>query len=237
MHEVDHGLEELQQPRSLAHTSTDDHAVVLIFFELADELGLGVVELVEVDEEEVFGEAELRELLAPLLDARRDGGRVEAGDGVRIEADHENVGHPFEATAMITRMPLPQPADLTSLVLRTDFSSDAAWEVLQAVLGDEATCVSDPAFADADIAVLIKADTEADESSRVCELFVADAVAMVDHQVLAVDLFEEPGRTFRVAPEWFAEVSANFSIANMDFADYADYADSVDESGTFRGWE
>nr|WP_089013655.1 hypothetical protein [Micromonospora inositola] len=55
-----------------------------------------------------------------------------------------------------------------------------------------------------------------------------------EHPLLAVDLYDEPGRTFRVPPRWYAEVSANMSIANMDFADFADAAD---ESGTFRGFE
>ncbi|MFD6753531.1 DUF6924 domain-containing protein [Micromonospora gifhornensis] len=45
---------------------------------------------------------------------------------------------------------------------------------------------------------------------------------------------DEPGRTFRVPPRWYAEVSANLSIANMDFADFAD---SVDASGAFQGFE
>ncbi|WP_373306998.1 DUF6924 domain-containing protein [Micromonospora gifhornensis] len=47
-------------------------------------------------------------------------------------------------------------------------------------------------------------------------------------------LCDEPGRTFRVPPRWYAEVSANLSIANMDFADFAD---SVDASGVFQGFE
>lgn len=59
---------------------------------------------------------------------------------------------------------------------------------------------------------------------------------MVDdeHPLLAVDLYDEPGRTVRVPPRWHAEGSANMSITNMDFADFADAAD---ESGTFRGFE
>lgn len=31
-------------------------------------------------------------------------------------------------------MGVPQPADLTSLVMRTDFSDDQAWETLQATI-------------------------------------------------------------------------------------------------------
>jgi hypothetical protein len=136
---------------------------------------------------------------------------------------------------MILVMPLPQPGDLTSLVLRTDFADDAAWEALKAALGpDEATFVSDPFYADVPVAVLVAADAAAPESESVFQVFLADGVALADHRLLAVDLFDEPGRTFRVAAEWFGEVSANFSIANLEFADFADV---VDPSGTFRGWD
>jgi hypothetical protein len=57
---------------------------------------------------------------------------------------------------------------------------------------------------------------------------------MVDaeHPLLAVDLYDEPGRAFRLPPRWYADVSANLSIANMDFQEFADAAD---ESGTYRG--
>lgn len=53
------------------------------------------------------------------------------------------------------------------------------------------------------------------------------------HPLLAVDLTEEPGRTFRVPAQWFPDVSANLSIANMGFAEFADAAD---DSGTFLGF-
>ena len=51
---------------------------------------------------------------------------------------------------------------------------------------------------------------------------------------LAVGLHDEPGRTFRVPPRWYADISANLTIANMDFAEFAD---AVDKSGTYRGFE
>jgi uncharacterized protein DUF6924 len=53
-----------------------------------------------------------------------------------------------------------------------------------------------------------------------------------EHPLLAVDLMDEPGRTFRVPPRWFADVSANLCIANLDFDEFAD---AVDASGTYRG--
>ncbi|WP_141580176.1 hypothetical protein [Actinomadura sp. WMMA1423] len=55
-----------------------------------------------------------------------------------------------------------------------------------------------------------------------------------ERPLLAVDLYTEPGRTFRVPPRWYREVSANLSIANLDFDDFADSADQV---GTFRGFD
>lgn len=137
-------------------------------------------------------------------------------------------------------MSLPQPTDLTSLVLRTDFSDEEAWETLQAVVNasDEypcATCVSDPAYAGVGIQALIDDDSP-DDPRHVGYLFLADAVTMRDqeHPLLAVDLYDEPGRTFRVSPRWYADVSANLTIANMDFREFAD---AVDASGTYQGFD
>jgi hypothetical protein len=52
--------------------------------------------------------------------------------------------------------------------------------------------------------------------------------------LLAVDLSTEPGRTFRLPLRWYADVSANLTIANMDFAEFAD---ATDGSGTFCGFD
>ncbi|MFG2825414.1 DUF6924 domain-containing protein [Kitasatospora sp. NPDC048365] len=138
-------------------------------------------------------------------------------------------------------MALPEPEDLTSLILRTDFSSDAAWEVVRAAIdgADEyrhATYVNDRSFNGVSVQALVDADAVADDDDKLCYLFVADTITMTDeeHPLLAVDLYDEPGRTFRVAPRCYADVSANLTIANMDFAEFADAADA---SGTFRGFE
>lgn len=139
-------------------------------------------------------------------------------------------------------MNLPHPDDLTSLVLRTDFSDDSAWAALQAAVdgGDEsrhATYVSDPAFAGATVQSLVDADRAAVEKDKLYYLFVADETTMTDpeHPLLAVDLSDEPGRGFRVPPSWYADVSTNLTIANMDFSEFADAADAA--SGTYRGFD
>lgn len=136
---------------------------------------------------------------------------------------------------------LPSPDDLTSLILRTDFGDDAAWEALLAEMRGEAahrsaTYVSDPTYAGVTIQALVDADAAAREDDKLTYVFLADATTLGDeeHALLAVDLEGEPGRTFRVPPRWFTDVSANLTIANMDFADFAD---ATDETGTFRGFD
>jgi hypothetical protein len=129
-------------------------------------------------------------------------------------------------------MSLPQPRVGTSLVLRTDFSDDQAWEALKAAINaedehGEATFVSDPAYDDVTVQSLIDADVAAADVAKLYHVFVADAVAMTggEHALLAVDLFSAPYERVRVAPSGFAEVSANLTIANLDVADFADESD------------
>ncbi|MFE3187038.1 DUF6924 domain-containing protein [Streptomyces violascens] len=138
-------------------------------------------------------------------------------------------------------MPLPQPDDLTSLVLRTDFRDDVAWHALRAALdaADEyphATCVSNPRFDGMGVQPLLDEEAAAKEEDQISYLFVADSTTMKDpfHALLAVDLWDEPGRTFRVPPQWFPDVSANLSLGNMNFAEFAD---ATDGAGTFRGFD
>ncbi|MCX5129526.1 hypothetical protein [Streptomyces sp. NBC_00347] len=131
-------------------------------------------------------------------------------------------------------MPLPKPGDLTSLVLRTHFGDEAAWDALRSAI-DGATFVSDRRFAEADVQALADAAAAAEEREWFNHLFIADATAMADpdHPLLAVDLWVEPGRTFRVPARWFFDVSANLGLANMYFEEFAEAADA---SGTFQGF-
>ncbi|MFE1892693.1 DUF6924 domain-containing protein [Streptomyces microflavus] len=138
-------------------------------------------------------------------------------------------------------MPLPQPDVLTSLVLRTDFGDEGAWDAVKAALDaageyPHATYVSELRFAGVGVQALMAEEDAADEDDQIVSMFLADTATMNDpaHPLLAVDLWDEPGRTFRVPARWFPDISANLSIANMDFAEFADAADG---SGTFRGFD
>jgi hypothetical protein len=132
--------------------------------------------------------------------------------------------------------PIPESED--ALVVRTDFSDDDAWasvcRALRRPVGPFQAYVAfldDPAYQGASAAEIVAAVPEDSDHTF---LFVVDGVTIVDpeHPVLRIDLWDEPGRTFRVIPGEMWAVENNLSLANMDFAEFAD---AVDEDGVFRG--
>ncbi|MFJ4774063.1 DUF6924 domain-containing protein [Streptomyces uncialis] len=135
-------------------------------------------------------------------------------------------------------MTLPQPDDQSSLVLRCDFGDDRAWTALVATLSDDdllhATYVSDPRFDGVGVQALL-AENGADADTPPFYLFLADRTALGDPSfpLLAVDLSDDPGRTFRIPAQYVPEVAVNLAICNMDFAEFATGADA---SGTYRGF-
>lgn len=66
-------------------------------------------------------------------------------------------------------------------------------------------------------------------------IFVVDqaAVHLSGHPILVVDLYDQPGRSFRAVPKEIQGIENNLSIANMDFDEFAR---AVDISGVFRGF-
>ena len=133
--------------------------------------------------------------------------------------------------------PLPQTEN--SLVLRTDFSDDAAWEsicvAIQQPVGEfraYVDCVSDPAFENITVEQLVALASQSPYRSF---LLVVDQMTLAhpESPILVIDLYEEPGRTFRVIPREMWGVENNLSLANMDFVDFAE---SVDDDGIFRGF-
>lgn len=131
------------------------------------------------------------------------------------------------------------PATENTLVLRTDFSDESAWqsfcEAIQNPADELSPCldfVSDPVYSNLGAKQLPALVSE--ESPRTYA-FIVDRVTLTspEHPVLAVDLNDKPGRAFRVASSALAEVECNLSISNMDFDEFAN---SVDEDGIFRGF-
>jgi hypothetical protein len=131
------------------------------------------------------------------------------------------------------------PKTMNSLVLRTDFSDDSAWEsicaAIQRPVGEFRAYVeflSDTEYDGLPAERLIDLVTKGYDQNF---MFIVDNIALShpDHPILVVDLYHEPGRTFRVIPSEMWGVENNLSIANMDFFEFAD---AVDEDGVFRGF-
>jgi hypothetical protein len=154
----------------------------------------------------------------------------------RTPADlHPTAGHAgFVLGFLLRELPKTEEA----LVLRTDFSDDAAWEELCAAIQAPAggfrayvECVSDREFDGLTVEQLVAL---APRGSGHTFAFMVDRTALTgpEHPILVVDLCDEPGRVFRVIPSEVGGVENNLSIANMDFAEFADAADP---DGVFRG--
>jgi len=152
------------------------------------------------------------------------------------------------ADAMMTTRPtrdamtIRLPRTERTILLRTDFSDDAAWVALceaiqapQTRFGDEfrayVSPVSDRAFDGASVSLLVELAGAAEKSF----LLVADRIALTsaERPVLVVDALHDVGSTFRVIPSEAWGVENNLWLANMDFEDFAD---AVDSDGVFRGF-
>jgi hypothetical protein len=129
-------------------------------------------------------------------------------------------------------------------VIRTHFGDDAAWKKIcdlirqpRRELGYEfyayVDFVENPNLRDISVKELL-AMIPRDYAHTF--LFVVDrkAIQRRDFPVLVVDLYDEPGRTFRAIPADIQGIQNNLSIANMDFYEFAD---RVDSDGVFRGFE
>lgn len=126
-----------------------------------------------------------------------------------------------------------------SLVIRTDFSNDAAWEELCTAIQAPQTehqfrasveCISDKACSGLTQEMVASMLPPGSQRSFVF-LADSDAISQPDYPMLVVDLLTEPGRTFRVNPAEAWSVENNLRLANMDFAEFAD---AVDPDGVFR---
>jgi hypothetical protein len=117
------------------------------------------------------------------------------------------------------------------LVIRTDFSDDTVWRDIQHVakapVGPEAFVayleyLSERLYEGTTSGQLLLLRGEYRHSF----LVVADSTTMRDahHPLLIIDLFTDPGRTFRAAPEALQSIENNLSTANLDFADFAEAA-------------
>ena len=129
------------------------------------------------------------------------------------------------------------PKSDSALLLRTDFrDDDALCEAVQEP-SDEGfqarfDYISDLAYEGLTVKQLVVLASR-EEHSFSC---IADRTTLTNSErpILVVDLYDQPGRTFRVIPSEIWSVENNLSIAaNMD---YSEFADNCDSDGVFRGF-
>ena len=129
--------------------------------------------------------------------------------------------------------------DDSSPVVRTYFGDDEAWRRLRHAVETRGEFVApvhfvdDRAFEDLDVAALLVMGADAPDPPSF--ILLADRIALSsdEHPLLIVDLFDEPGRAFRVVAAEAWSVTCNLPIANMD---WEDFAEAVDQDGVFRGF-
>jgi hypothetical protein len=128
-----------------------------------------------------------------------------------------------------------------SLLIRTDFSDDSAWQALcdlvQQPQTDEGfqaffSCIDDVVLAGMSLEDLA---LHAANDLHCSAIFIADAVAMnsPEHAVLCVDCSDRQGASFRVIPSEIWGPENNLRLGNMDFIEFAKAAEI---NGVFRGF-
>ena len=133
------------------------------------------------------------------------------------------------------------PETENALVLRTDFSDQAAWDGICAAIQKpvgifrfraNVEFLDEPQYANLTRDQLLNLIPPNYNHSFI---IVADrtTISQLDHPLLIVDLYERSGNEFRSIPSQIQGIENNLSIANMDFEEFAE---SIDEDGIFRGF-
>ena len=128
--------------------------------------------------------------------------------------------------------------DDSSPIVRTWFDDDGQWASLRRAVGSRGEFIAPVHFVDDRAFDGLTPDAFAGMAGEAPDgpsfLILADEAAMATDEfpLLVVDLFDVPGRFFRVVASELWGVASNLPIANMD---WEDFAESVDADGVFRG--
>jgi hypothetical protein len=133
----------------------------------------------------------------------------------------------------------PIPKTEYALVLRTDFTDQAAWEeicrILREPVGDFHLLTYVQFLDDTEYTDIRKDQLlgliPPDYNHTFIILVDQMAISHPDHPLLVLDLYERSGQEFRAIPSQIQSIENNLSIANMDFEEFAG---AVDKDGIFR---
>jgi hypothetical protein len=126
-----------------------------------------------------------------------------------------------------------------AIVLRTEFSDNQKWDklcdIIKTPINDFVAYVdfiSEIKYKDLSIKQLLSLIPEDFDQTFI---FIVDkeTFSKKEQSILCVDLFDEPGRSFRVIPSEMWSVENNLSLVNMDFEEFYE---STDENGIFKGF-
>ena len=129
--------------------------------------------------------------------------------------------------------------DDSSPVVRTWFGDDEQWASLRRAVGSRGEFIAPVHFVDDrafdGLTPDVLATMAGERPDGPLFLILADEAAMASDEcpLLVVDLFDQPGRFFRVIASELWGVASNLPIANMD---WEDFAESADADGVFRGF-
>jgi uncharacterized protein DUF6924 len=135
----------------------------------------------------------------------------------------------------------PLPETEYPLMLRTDFSNEAVWGNICALIqksvglfGFRASVefLNDTDYADITKDQLLKLIPK-NYNHNVMIIVDQLAISQPEHPLLIVYLYARSGHEFRALPSQIQGIENNLSIANMDFEEFAE---SIDEDGIFRGF-
>lgn len=150
--------------------------------------------------------------------------------------------------------------EFAAVIIRTDFSDEAAWRQLAEELEESAPdddpaesydVVDAPELADADTDTILAAVAVHEELwEQLSVVFVADnktmrfktrtllTVTTMTREIMGEQVYEamtEFGREFRTVPSGLHSIHANLELANMDFEDFSAKAHR-DPEGIFRSF-
>ncbi len=130
----------------------------------------------------------------------------------------------------------PLPETLATLLVRTDFSDNNAWESVCETIkswGDSTPLeyVNDIEYSNASVEQIMSL-VPANEDQSAVVLADQATFSTPENLLLVVDLEEERGRTFRAIPNEIHPIVCNLFIANIDFSELIYHTDG---DGVYRG--
>jgi len=135
---------------------------------------------------------------------------------------------------------LSLPDSKNVLVIRTDFSSDYKWKSICEMISESGNefgfkpyveYVNNSKFEELKTEKFFKNI----KYYKHLFIFIVDRLTLshAEHPIICIDLFDNPGDSFRVIPSEMWSVDNNLSISNIDFNEFMN---STDIDGIHRGF-